>query len=98
MDDIGLQKAIDFTENIKNLISSQPFTIIDKAGKIECWIKASFGIAGFPDVATNSHELLRLADIAMYYVKSHGRDNIAFMDKNGKTKLLDEQTYSRNLS
>ncbi len=98
MDDIGLQKAIDFTENIKNVISSQPFTIIDEAGKIECWIKASFGIASFPDVATNSHELLRLADIAMYYVKSHGRDNIAFMDKNGKTKLFDEQTYSRNLS
>jgi len=94
MEGLGLEEAIAFTKEIKNLISSKPYIIRDNSNKIECWVKASFGIASFPDVTTNSQELLRLADLAMYYVKSNGRDNIAYMDRKADIKLLNEQTNS----
>ncbi|MCK4322445.1 sensor domain-containing diguanylate cyclase [candidate division WOR-3 bacterium] len=92
MEDMELEKAIDFTKEIKNLISSRPYTIGDDSGEIKCNVKASFGIASFPDVTTDPQELLRLADLAMYYVKANGRDNIAYMDKNADIQLLNEQT------
>jgi len=88
MGNIGLARAIEFTIRIKNSISKEPYIIDENNKQIKLKIKASFGIASFPDVADNSQELLRLADLTMYYVKSHGRNNIAFMDRNSDIKLL----------
>lgn len=39
-------------------------------------ITASFGIASFPDDASDKDELIQLADAAMYQVKKSGRDGI----------------------
>ncbi len=94
LEDMGLENAIEFTKEIKYLISSKPYIIGDNSDKIKCKVKASFGIASFPDVTTDPQELLRLADLAMYYVKANGRDNIAYMDREEDIKLLNEQTNS----
>jgi diguanylate cyclase (GGDEF)-like protein len=40
-------------------------------------IRASFGIASYPDDAKSAHEIIRQADEMMYEVKNSTRDNIA---------------------
>lgn len=39
-------------------------------------ISPSIGVAVYPDHADNEHELLNVADIAMYYAKAEGRDSV----------------------
>ena len=45
-------------------------------------IKASIGVACFPNDGQNPDELLRRADTAMYRAKSGGRDQVVFFDAN----------------
>jgi diguanylate cyclase (GGDEF)-like protein len=40
-------------------------------------IRASLGVASFPDDARNAHDLIRQADEMMYSVKNTTRDGIA---------------------
>jgi diguanylate cyclase (GGDEF)-like protein len=40
----------------------------------EICITSSIGISVFPHDGPNLHELLRCADVAMYWVKEHGRN------------------------
>jgi diguanylate cyclase (GGDEF)-like protein len=40
-------------------------------------IRASFGVAAWPDDGSSSHEIIRAADSMMYLVKGSTRDNIA---------------------
>ncbi|MCK4421344.1 diguanylate cyclase [candidate division WOR-3 bacterium] len=87
IEDANLSETIEFARKIKKLISSKPFKI---EKKVKYSINASFGIASFPDVADNFYELLRLADLAMYYVKAHGRNRIAFMTQNADVTMIDE--------
>jgi diguanylate cyclase (GGDEF)-like protein len=49
----------------------------------EVRISASIGIALFPDVGTDGHDLLRLADQAMYAAKQAGRGRIVFSQPHG---------------
>ncbi|MDR3762989.1 MAG: diguanylate cyclase [Acidobacteriota bacterium] len=44
-------------------------------------VRASIGVAGFPDDARNAHELIRCADEMMYTVKNSTRDAIALFGK-----------------
>ena len=44
------------------------------AGVQELHITSSIGISLFPRDGENLHELLRCADVAMYWVKEHGRN------------------------
>lgn len=41
-------------------------------------VSASLGIARYPDNGVNLDELLKAADIAMYYVKQHGKNGYSF--------------------
>ena len=41
-------------------------------------VSASLGIARYPDNGDNLDELLKAADIAMYYVKQHGKNGYSF--------------------
>ncbi len=43
-------------------------------GNQELHVTASIGISVFPRDGTDLHELLRCADVAMYWVKAHGRN------------------------
>ncbi|MDE1988827.1 MAG: PAS domain S-box protein, partial [Betaproteobacteria bacterium] len=49
----------------------------------EVRISASIGVALFPDVGTDGHDLLRLADQAMYAAKQSGRERIIFSRPHG---------------
>lgn len=85
--EVNLKESIDYTLKLKEIISSSSYKV-NKNIKYD--INASFGIARFPKTSKEPHELLRLADLAMYYVKTHGRDNIAYVDEEGNMNLIDE--------
>ena len=51
-----------------------PFILDEK----EYSLHSSIGIAMFPEDGGNSKEIVEAADSAMYYVKNHGKNNIAF--------------------
>jgi diguanylate cyclase (GGDEF)-like protein len=53
---------------------------------LEVKIRASFGIASFPEDATSAHELIDRADEMMYTVKNSTRDSIA-VAKMGKLEI-----------
>jgi diguanylate cyclase (GGDEF)-like protein len=40
-------------------------------------VRASFGVATFPEDGESVHEIIRSADTMMYLVKDHSRDNVA---------------------
>jgi diguanylate cyclase (GGDEF)-like protein len=87
---LDLKEAIEFTKMLKDSISEKTFRIKDEKKTIECQIKASFGIACYPEDSTNFYDLLRLSDLAMYYVKGRGRNNIAYIDVEKAISLIDE--------
>lgn len=53
----------------------------------ELILTASIGIAFSPDDATNSGDLLRLADTAMYHSKQFGRNNFHFFTEKMNTQV-----------
>ena len=58
-------------------VVNQPFEIEGKEISVTC----SIGVTVFPKDASNSEDLLRNADSAMYYAKSNGRRNYQFYSK-----------------
>ncbi len=70
-------------------------------GLQELHISASIGISIFPRDGHNLHELLRCADVAMYWVKEHGRNGYKMfspdMDNRGFDRLNLENDLHRAL-
>lgn len=62
-------------EEMKNLYCQYSYTFIEG-------ITMSMGIAGFPVHGDCHHSLIRAADLALYYSKSHGRDRVTIASKN----------------
>ena len=87
---LDLKEAITFTENLKEAITKKEFSVKDEEKTIKIKITASFGIACYPADSENFYDLLRLSDLAMYYVKSRGRNNIAFINLEKAISLVDE--------
>jgi diguanylate cyclase (GGDEF)-like protein/PAS domain S-box-containing protein len=73
-------------ENVANRVCSlfaRPFRLDGQ----EHFVTASVGITLFPDDGTDSHELLRNADLAMYQAKERGRNGYAFFTQEINEKL-----------
>ena len=87
---INLEQTIEFTRELKDAISKKKFRIEDEKKTIEVQINASFGIACYPTDSGNFYDLLRLSDLAMYYVKGRGRNNIAYINVEKAISLIDE--------
>lgn len=51
---------------------SEPLNIYNKR---EVKISLSIGVAYYPDAGSNSHDLIRHADMAMYHAKGNGKDS-----------------------
>lgn len=66
-------QAIDMAENIRSKISKTVY--LSDVG-INVNLCASFGVASYPDDATDLRELLSLADEAMFSVKEHGKNSV----------------------
>ncbi len=59
---------------------------------------SSIGITIYPDDATNSEELLRNADIAMYQAKDDGRNTIRFFTREMNAKLQENKEILTDLA
>jgi diguanylate cyclase (GGDEF)-like protein len=55
---------------------SQPVSF----GEQRLTVGASLGVARFPGNGLTLHDLMQAADVAMYYIKKHGRAGVAFVD------------------
>lgn len=72
---------------------------------LSCWpalrflLTASVGISMYPDDGEDIETLLRLADFAMYHVKSHGKNGLRLLQRHGDTsrRLLFENEIRHGL-
>ncbi len=60
-------------------------------------VTCSLGISVFPDDATNSDELLKNADVAMYSAKQNGRNNFQFFTADMNAQATRELTLQNGL-
>ncbi len=90
LQNLDLAGAIEFAKSLKDAITKKKFSIKDEKRKIKVQISASFGIACYPGDSEDFYDLLRLSDLAMYYVKSRGRNNIAYINLEKAISLIDE--------
>ncbi len=68
------QNALIAVRRLKDLLNSTVFLIEEE---LHIKVTASFGVASFPTDGRTRHEILRMADEAMYLVKSTTRNGIA---------------------
>ena len=68
----SLQETYEIVKDIHSAIKSEPVVYEDK----EVLVRASVGVASFPETCSNPGELLNRADWAMYHSKKNGRDQI----------------------
>ena len=70
--DKGLDETYEIVKEIHNQIRSE---VVVYGGK-EIQVRASAGVASYPETCSNPSELLTRADWAMYHSKRNGRDQI----------------------
>lgn len=64
--------ARDVADKVKSVISSEPFKVFNE----EFQIRASIGVATFPDDNSDPDQVLKNADIALNRAKEDGRDTV----------------------
>jgi len=67
-----INSARDVAEKIIHVIRSEPFKVFNEAFQV----RASIGVATFPDDALDPDQVLKNADIALNRAKEEGRDTI----------------------
>jgi diguanylate cyclase (GGDEF)-like protein len=67
------RRAVQMAERVRTRIANHRFT-----GGVGADIRltASFGVASFPDHATEAESLIELADAAMYEAKQHSKNTV----------------------
>jgi diguanylate cyclase (GGDEF)-like protein len=68
------EQAQVVAKRLRDIIRSEPFQI-DPATTLH--VRASMGVATYPEDAKSAHEIIRQADEMMYMVKNSTRDSIA---------------------
>jgi diguanylate cyclase (GGDEF)-like protein len=74
MPSVSTDDAFQYAEYLRTAVASHPFPHRTKQ-PFGC-ISISGGIAGFPNHARSIHEVVRLADTALYKAKESGRNRI----------------------
>jgi diguanylate cyclase (GGDEF)-like protein/PAS domain S-box-containing protein len=87
-----VQDARNLAEKILRL-TSEPFVIKDK----ELFISFSIGIAVYPTDGDTKDTLIKNADLAMYKVKSAGKNDYAFYNKNMKVDCYRSQDIENGM-
>ena len=78
-------------------------TIIEKIGRpvrigpLSLIVRASMGIALYPQDGTRSEDVLRSADMAMYRSKEEGRDQATIFNEKIREEALERQKIERHL-
>ncbi|MCB9983751.1 MAG: EAL domain-containing protein [Rhodospirillales bacterium] len=67
-----INTARDVAEKVHHVIRSEPFKVFNEAFQV----RASIGVATFPDDAIDPDQVLKNADIALNRAKEEGRDTI----------------------
>src|SRR5438445_6414267 len=68
------EQGLVVAKRLREMIRSTPF---EMDGNVSLTIRASMGLATFPEDAKSAHEIIRQADEMMYMVKNNNRDSIA---------------------
>lgn len=69
----GKEAALKLVQNIRRLMKNSVY--LTKQG-LEVHMSASFGVATYPDDASDRVEILALADEAMFHIKNRGKDAV----------------------
>ncbi len=72
--EMGREEAAHFARRLHRKLRRKSFRV---SRHLELRVRASYGLATWPDDAEDVHNLLRAADLAMYRVKTTTRDGIA---------------------
>jgi diguanylate cyclase (GGDEF)-like protein len=88
-----MESAVCFAQRLNTLLKT-PITVNSNKINMGC----SIGITLYPDDASNSEELLRNADIAMYQAKDDGRNTIRFFTPEMNTKLQENKEILTDLA
>lgn len=67
------RRAVQMAERVRSQIASHRF---DGGVGADIYLTASFGVASFPEHATESEKLIELADAAMYEAKQRNKNNV----------------------
>lgn len=70
----GKEQGLVVAKRLRDVIRTEPFQM---DGGLSLHVRASMGMATFPEDAKSAHEIIRQADEMMYLVKNTSRDNIA---------------------
>lgn len=67
-------QSLIVAKRLRDIIRNAPFPM---EGGLDLNVRASFGVASFPEDAKTAHEIIRQADEMMYAVKNSTRDSIS---------------------
>ena len=70
----GKESALVVARRLRDVMRSSDFLVEDG---LNLNVRASMGVATYPEDAKSAHEIIRQADEMMYMVKNSTRDNIA---------------------
>ncbi|HEY0760525.1 MAG TPA: sensor domain-containing diguanylate cyclase [Acidisarcina sp.] len=72
----GKEQAMEVARRLQEIVRGRPFPLEGKLLEV----RASFGVATFPDCGNTVHEIISQADKAMYRIKNSTRNGISAAD------------------
>lgn len=75
------EKAMEVAKRVQKKLGEKTFTF-----DAQCKITLSMGIATFPEQSDSGNLLLKKADVAMYWVKENGKNNVKVFENDMKKK------------
>lgn len=90
--EIKNEDILEYVDNLRQCLEDK--FIVDRH---ELYIKASFGIARFPDDGLIPDELIRSADTAMYRVKESGKNGVYFFHREMLDAVLKKLDFEKKI-
>lgn len=92
---IGSDKYDDMDRIIKNVLNmfNKPWYLMGT----EYFCTMSMGIATFPDNSNDVHDIIKMADVAMYESKKSGKNRYNFYDADKKTNTAKQLDIENNM-
>lgn len=91
-EEVDKDKIINYLKSIMKVLNSDV-----ELGDLKLKTTASFGVSIYPDDGNTCEDLIKCADMAMYKVKSIGKNGIKFFNKDMKDAVLQKIEIENNL-